>query len=71
MTVSIKQLKPKLVGTVDYVIKNLEADTGIPRTEIVSLKVARELLSKASIQQIADAVERVRINEKSKSLEGL
>jgi hypothetical protein len=56
---SIKESKPKILNTLDYVIANLQADETVKSSEWQAVMIAREVLVGCSMQQLANAVERV------------
>jgi hypothetical protein len=57
---SIKESKPKILNTLDYVIANLQADETVKPSEWQVVVIAREVLAASSVRQLADAIERAK-----------
>jgi len=56
---TLKESKPKILNTLDYVIRNLQVDETVKPSEWQAVMIAREVLAGCSIQRLANAVERV------------
>jgi len=56
---TLKESKPRILNTLDYVIANLPAENTVKPSEWQAVAIAREVLAACSIQQLANAVERV------------
>jgi len=54
----IKEIKPKILNTLDHVISNLQAEESVNEVEWQAVMIAREVLAGASVLRIATAVEK-------------
>jgi len=57
-SVGIKEIKPKILNTLDHVISNLQAEESVNEVEWQAVMIAREVLAGASVLRIATAVEK-------------
>ena len=57
-SVGIKEIKPKILNTLDHLISNLQAEESVSEVEWQAVMIAREVLAGASVLRIATAVEK-------------
>jgi hypothetical protein len=63
---TIKEMKPKMLNTLDYLVGCLQADSGTPDAEWQVVMIARECLASSSVVQLQKAVAKVAARAQSK-----